>query len=339
MSSPETPETKQPPSFGPSDDRSWFYRLELPRALAHVVMIGVWAIDDFAYNHDLFVSIAFGLCVVWEILRRIWPVFNDLPLVRYTLRKKEKRSALTPATFLPGRPDGFDQVFRAGNRAHRDLGDRVRGPGRAHRRKNLGREQHLEVPQNLRRFGGLRGNYIPGRLRVALLLWRRGVGIRVDVAGRGAGVRRARRRRGGHHPLHPADADGRQPSGCSSSAARASIGCARSRCECRNVAFRYFAGCVALACPVVASFHCSSTSRETALLLRELFVSRGDRRVDPLESLGRPTVRPRAMPRPGRPAGAFRRSSPRATHATARRAAHARVSVRGKFYGTRFPSR
>ena len=74
--------------------------LELVRALGHFVMVGIWAVNSVAYNHPVVVSVVFALCVVWEMLRRIWPVMNELPLVRYTLRRKERRARLTPATFF-----------------------------------------------------------------------------------------------------------------------------------------------------------------------------------------------------------------------------------------------
>jgi len=93
----ETEESDVPETSG--EKKGLLKRLELPRALFHIIMISVWAIDDFAYNNPVIVSLVFALCVAWEILRRIWPNLNDLPLIRYTLRKKEKKG-LTPATFF-----------------------------------------------------------------------------------------------------------------------------------------------------------------------------------------------------------------------------------------------
>ena len=75
-------------------------RLELPRTLGHIILVGAWAVNDFAYHHDQLVSLALALCVIWEMLRRIWPAFSELPLIRYTLRKRERKRGLTPATFF-----------------------------------------------------------------------------------------------------------------------------------------------------------------------------------------------------------------------------------------------
>jgi dolichol kinase len=73
---------------------------ELPRALGHFILVGMWAINSFAFDHAVLVSIAFALCVSWEMLRRIWPFFNDLPLIRHTLRHRERGNVVTPATFF-----------------------------------------------------------------------------------------------------------------------------------------------------------------------------------------------------------------------------------------------
>jgi len=90
---PETDET-DPGSDSPLE------RLELPRTLGHIVLVGVWAINDFAYHYERLVAVALAVCVIWEMLRRIWPAFSELPLIRYTLRKHERKRGLTPATFF-----------------------------------------------------------------------------------------------------------------------------------------------------------------------------------------------------------------------------------------------
>ena len=73
---------------------------ELPRALGHFVLIGMWAVNGFAVKNHVLVAVAFAACVLWELLRRIWPIFNKLPVIRHTLRRTERRKVLTPATFF-----------------------------------------------------------------------------------------------------------------------------------------------------------------------------------------------------------------------------------------------
>jgi len=75
--------------------------LEIGRAVWHSCLISVWAVHGLAYKLDgCLVWVAFFSMVVWEILRRRYPVLSRYGFVRFVIREKELKGEITSATLL-----------------------------------------------------------------------------------------------------------------------------------------------------------------------------------------------------------------------------------------------
>ena len=76
-------------------------RLQLPRALFHVLLISVWGVYDLAYRWGgAVVWITLFAVVLWEMLRGTVPSMNRLPALGYILRGSEGKDATPASLFL-----------------------------------------------------------------------------------------------------------------------------------------------------------------------------------------------------------------------------------------------
>jgi len=83
-----------------TDVRKFIVGLQLPRALFHMLLIGVWAVCDLAWAHRWVVWITLFAVLLWEMLRGIVPSMNRLPALGYILRKSEGKDSTPASLFL-----------------------------------------------------------------------------------------------------------------------------------------------------------------------------------------------------------------------------------------------